>query len=45
MYSLIVVISITAKIAAHPAKKEIAIGLMRDYLIKLTRPDSPVVSQ
>ena len=39
------VISITAKSAAHPAKKEIAIGLMRDYLIKLTRPDSPVVSQ
>ncbi len=38
-------ISITNKIAAHTAKKEIAIGLMRDYLIKLTRPDSPVVSQ
>ncbi len=39
------VISITAKIAAHPAKKEIAVGLMRDYLIKLIRSDAPQVSQ
>ncbi len=32
------VISITAKIAAHPAKKAIAVGLMRDYLTDLREP-------
>ncbi len=40
------VISITAKIAAHPAKKEIAVGLMRNYLTDLSSPPhGPAASQ
>ncbi|MBE6517425.1 MAG: exosome protein [Thermoplasmata archaeon] len=35
------VISLTAKIMSHPARKEVAVGVLRDYLRNLFPQDSP----